>query len=935
MQIKMRKEVKRIDANVERMHTNHESDDKKKLKNRGNIFDFLISLSIFLIFFGTPLFFTGMTLQGIGFEKQIFFYGALLIGLVAWIFKGISSGEISIRRTPLDVPILLFLLTAFLSMVFSVNRWDSFLGGFSIPSKGFLAIFSMAAFYWFFMSNMNERRLKLAYRALIGALAILAVFMGLKFSGLVNWVISLIGVAVPENLGFLFERGFNTIGLMGNLGIFFSSGLLLIMANFNSKNGGVDRVSQIDTNVERINTNHESNDKSVGGSNKGQDNRFVIRENLFYISVYSFLTLLLAYLTFALLNYTGMIILLIAFAVYIIFTISKVVPAGKISQVIAVFMFASILLSMIVGNTFQLVHVDLPTEVGLSKRAAWSVSTEAIKENWVVGTGLSTFKYGFSKYRPKGLNNSILWQTKFSGAGLFSELPATGGLLGTLTFVVLVLAYVGLVVVVMLGNNQDTRNKIQTNSNDQNSITKDNDGTADGDNVGVPLVGTRNAGQNMELQAGQPQGCAPTSDTSAFASATARTLLSLFCASILIILYILLNLSSTAVVLFGIMIGTLTVAMVAQARPDMFKEYKFSYHTSPQYALALSFAFMCIASGVIVIFALLGKMFIADVYAKKATNAENFDQAIVLMEQASQLTTFQDEYLSRLGNLYLASGIERMNTNAERINTNHEYDDANDKEEARDLFVNSLNAHRRAAMLAKNDPDRWESYAVAAETMSNYDPTMLDEAIAVYMNAVELNPLNPLLYTRLAKMQVTRGDYIQTPDPASAPSSAEAMADKPAGATAGEVEKAGLYNSAKDNYKKAIALRGDVADFYSNLALTQERMSEIDKAMENFQKALILKPEDPTFLYQLGRLFENSGSVEMGKQYYQRTLDALELIPASEGGVDVNAEIKEALKKLINRDEEERIDTNVEQIITTDIHRGTANHESDESLNLD
>jgi len=191
-----------------------------------------------------------------------------------------------------------------------------------------------------------------------------------------------------------------------------------------------------------------------------------------------------------------------------------------------------------------------------------------------------------------------------------------------------------------------------------------------------------------------------------------------------------------------------------------------------------------------------------------------------------------------------------------------------------------------------NDPDRWEAYAIAAETMSNYDPTMLDEAIAVYMNAVELNPLNPLLYTRLAKMQVTRGDYVEVAEGADLP-----------------IEKANLYNSAKDNYKKAIELRGDVADFYSNLALTQERMSEIDKAMENFQKALILKPEDPTFLYQLGRLFENSGSVEMGKQYYQRTLDVLEAMPIPEGGVDVNAETKSALRALISKGSEEVVES--------------------------
>jgi len=851
MQIKLNK--KQINTDKKQINTDHGCNKAEKPKAKRNIWDFLISLSIFLIFFGTPLFFTGMTLQGIGFEKQIFFYGALLIGLVAWIFKGISSGEISIRRTPLDIPIILFLVASLLSMIFSVNRWDSFLGGFSIPSKGFLAILSMAAFYWFFMSNMNAKRLRLAYRALIVATMILAVFMALKFSGLVNYVISVAGVAVPEGFKFMLSNSFNTIGLLGNLGVVLGAGILLLMTK------------RMDTDEKRINTDHGYDESGKGQNGQRQDNGSVISEHPFSIRVNQFLRmgliLLLIYLTFALLNYTGMVILLIAFAVYIIFTISKVVPASKMSRGVAVFMFAMILLSMIVGSSFQFVTVDLPTEVGLSKKAAWSVSNEAIKENWVVGTGMATFKYGFSKYRPKGLNNSILWQTKFSGAGLFAEIPGTMGVGGVLTFMVLLLAYIGLIIYILINTDEKRINTpvMQRGTADHGCDDK--------------------SGKNNRGQGNESVICEHPSNI------CENPFLGLFCASILIILYMILNLSSTAVILYAIMVITLTVAMTAQVRPDMFKEYKLSYHTSPQYALALSFAFMCIASGVIVIFALLGKMFIADVYAKKATNAENFDQAAVFMEQASGLTTFQDEYLSRLGNIYLANGIKRMDTDEKRINTDHGYDDVNNRDEARDLFVGSLNAHRRAAMLAVNDPDRWEAYAVAAEMMSNYDPTMLNEAIGVYEKAVELNPLNPLLYTRLAKMQVTRGDYIATPENADLP-----------------IEKADLYNAAKDNYKKAIELRGDVADFYSNLALTQERMSEIDKAMENFQKALILKPEDPTFLYQLGRLFENSGSVAMGKQYYQRTLDVLEGIVVPEGGVDVNAETKEVLKKLIDGD---------------------------------
>jgi hypothetical protein len=70
----------------------------------------VITVSLVALFFGLPLFFTGLTFQGIAFEKQIYFYVWLLIGVVAWVSKGVTTGEMRIRRTPLDIPIALFWL---------------------------------------------------------------------------------------------------------------------------------------------------------------------------------------------------------------------------------------------------------------------------------------------------------------------------------------------------------------------------------------------------------------------------------------------------------------------------------------------------------------------------------------------------------------------------------------------------------------------------------------------------------------------------------------------------------------------------------------------------------------------------------------------------------------------------------------------------------
>ena len=56
----------------------------------------LSTVSLFMIFFGFPLFFLSGTLQGIVFEKQMYFYFWLLLGLIGWVSRGIVTGELRV-----------------------------------------------------------------------------------------------------------------------------------------------------------------------------------------------------------------------------------------------------------------------------------------------------------------------------------------------------------------------------------------------------------------------------------------------------------------------------------------------------------------------------------------------------------------------------------------------------------------------------------------------------------------------------------------------------------------------------------------------------------------------------------------------------------------------------------------------------------------------
>lgn len=105
----------------------------------------------------------------------------------AWFAKMILQKRILIQRTPLDIPVLLFLISQFISTIFSLDTHTSIWGYYSRFNGGFLSIFSYIFLYYAFLSNLNSLGNLLVKRILIVSL----------FSG---FVIALWGL--PSHFGY-------------------------------------------------------------------------------------------------------------------------------------------------------------------------------------------------------------------------------------------------------------------------------------------------------------------------------------------------------------------------------------------------------------------------------------------------------------------------------------------------------------------------------------------------------------------------------------------------------------------------------------------------------------------------------------------------------------------------------------------------------------
>ena len=139
----------------------------------------VVIVSLMAIFFGVPIFFTGFSSQSIGFEKQIYFYFWILVALIAWVSNGVVRGEMKIRRTPLDIPIIIFWFACLLSSIFSVDKWHSFWGFFGDPTHGFINITASIVVYYIILSHFSERimRFLLGSFLISGFIAIIYEFL--------------------------------------------------------------------------------------------------------------------------------------------------------------------------------------------------------------------------------------------------------------------------------------------------------------------------------------------------------------------------------------------------------------------------------------------------------------------------------------------------------------------------------------------------------------------------------------------------------------------------------------------------------------------------------------------------------------------------------------------------------------------------------------
>lgn len=685
------------------------------------ILDSVIFWAIFLVFFLVPVFFTFLSAQGAGFDKIMLFYFLTLIGLVAWAAKGIIAGELKIKRTPLDWPIIGLLAVFIISAILSISQRDSLVGFYGGSARSLVAVIFFISFYYFLVSNIDIGKLKKIFWAFFASGALVsfcALFHLLDIS-------APFFPALPAGGRFI---GFNPLESLSALSIFLIAFLPLAVIGF-------AYFKDVEPKIEK----------------KSAVIAVRILGGVIILSIFTILAVLGGFVFWP--------AAIAAMAVVLMFLLAKIVKSGEenISIPLAIFLLSIILL--VIGN-FNLIKMDLPTEVSLSRGLSWDIAKSAVKESPLFGTGLSTFYYDFSRFRGAEFNSSPLWNVRFDNAsGLFFELLATVGIAGVLAVTILILTLISICFMAL----------------------------------------TRSDKRDIQL-----------------------ILLASFAGFIALIIFASLFSFNNSVIISAVLLSLLAAVSALTIYPEKLGVLMLSFKVSVKYALALSAIFLAVSAGVVILFIVGAKTYLADVYAAQYIKTDNLEEKIDKLGKATRLSPGRDAYYMALANQYMSLA-------------NKEAAGDDKREEIINSINSAINAAKNGVAANPQKASNLEALALIYENASFYSAGALELAEDVYNKIIELEPDNPAPFVRIALVNMAR---------------ANSQAD--------EKEKTNFINEAIKKYDEATLKKADLAPAYYGKAIAYEKLNNLNEAIEQLKRAISIS-DNVDYKFELGRLYFNRG----------------------------------------------------------------------------
>ncbi len=188
--------------------------------------DRIIIGAVMLMIFWIPLFF-GLNINSLDLQKIALMWTLFSIIVITWVVKIVFTREFKFVRTPLDIPILAYLLISIIATIFSIHPIIS-LFGFYNHFEGLLMLITYIFLYYTVVNFINKEVLPWMLNVIILSGVLTAGYAVLQYYGLdpVKWEM-FTGGRVSSSLGNPIGFGNYVIMVLGiTLSIFFSKEII-------------------------------------------------------------------------------------------------------------------------------------------------------------------------------------------------------------------------------------------------------------------------------------------------------------------------------------------------------------------------------------------------------------------------------------------------------------------------------------------------------------------------------------------------------------------------------------------------------------------------------------------------------------------------------------------------------------------------------------
>lgn len=484
------------------------------------------------------------------------------------------------------------------------------------------------------------------------------------------------------------------------------------------------------------------------------------RQTAIFIKIFlSAVTLVNMAILFILSGFTFWYAGILGMVIILMFFLSKIIEVDKKSLVIPAFVLVVLIGFSIFGN-LNLIKTNVASEVSLSRDASWQIAKESLKQNPILGSGPSTFYYSFSNYKSNSFNNTPFWDVSFdSASGVLFELLSTVGILGVLAFLAVILLVI------------------------YNSF--------------MALMNLKNTGNKLFL-------------------------LAFFSSAITILFLILLFPANSSILLIAYLI--IIMSLISSSIISLNKKnlISVSLKTSAKNRLAFSAFFILVCIGFLGLFSLEVKAYLADIKAKQAVLAVDFEEKINKINSAIKLFPYQDRYYLEFSNHIL----EQANKEIEK----------NELVKSKEYMDVAIEKGTRALILNPNKPLNIKSLALVYENALVFSPEYLDMSKQLYERLTELDPNSPLPNFKLALIDMAGLDFSEETE-----------------------ENSYKIKNAILNFDKAIEKKNDFAPAHYAKAIASEKIGNEDEAISSLEKAVFYDQYNGEYQFEIGRLYFNKG----------------------------------------------------------------------------